>query len=641
MPEEKLKSENYTNLGGVNRKISPYITPENNMLTIENLDFRTTGSLSTTPGTSLYSSQSATSYISGITDYFAFGYTANQRSVTYSRIATTLYDACDVTGGTYLSVYRYIFAQQTSPFSFSDNTYLFGSNGYDAFTFSGGTRAIQYGLPKPSFAFNARGSWTIRSPGGMSGALAIWFAYLRNDGLVGPAILGFSQPVTSSLSSIAFVLPELANVYGETLGSFGISGLQVWAEYQGIISGSSTILAPGTGFTFTAAFYSQMVTDSAGLNYQTQPEEYLGTFFYGFDTDNGSFEVSDGSKKTYLNSLPYPPTNQPITFEFYYNQLFAGGFEKAPDTVWHSDIGQLEKHDFENNFEFRAGDGDIITCLKNYFTQLVIFKSQSCGILRGTDPDTFEVTEVTTEYGCISSRGAVVWEQNLWFLDAKGIAYFNGANTKIISNPVEDYFLRMNVTAAKSQGIMLHVKERNEVWCAIPIDGATYNNIVIIYDYSTPGGAWRTRSVDKVTAINRLSQGIEKDRIFQGNFSGMISTYGHSFTTDLGQGITQVIKTRFHSPGHSSEWQWRRLYLDAKVPAGSTQVFAVNFYANQGTTPALSTTMILTDTQNRIEFGIASRDLAFELFYSGTEFLQFNGYTLEYRFQRSVGSNAD
>lgn len=640
MPEPKEKSENYSNLGGVNRKISPYLTPENNMLTVENLDFRTTGSLSTTPGTTQFTTQGATSYISGIVDYFALGYTGNARSTTYSIIATTLYSACDVTGGTFLSVFNYIFTQQTSPFSFSRSLYLFGANGYDAFTFMGGTQALQYGLPKPSYFLNPL-SLNIRSPGGLTGPFQLHFAYMRSDGLLGPMTSGYSQ-ATSSFTSVNFVLPDLAAAFGETLGSFGISGLQVWAEYNGFIYGSSTLLAPSSGITFTAASYSAMVSDSggAGRDYRLQPEEYFGTFFYGFESDNGSFDVASGARFSTPVGLPVP--NQPTTFEFYYNQLFAGGFSQAPDTVWYSNVGELEKHDFENSFPFREGDGDIISCLKNYFTQLVIFKTQSCGILRGTDSTNFDLSEVSDQYGCISARGAVVWEQNLWFLDAKGIAYFNGANTKIISDPVEDYFLRMNVTAAKTQAIMLHVKERNEVWCAIPIDGATYNNIVIIFDYSTPQGAWRTRTIDKVTAINRLNRGVEKDRIYQGTFSGMISSYGHSLTTDLGIGITQTIKTRFHADlGHSVEKQWRRLYLDAKVPSGSTQVFAVNFYTDQGATPAQSSTMILSKTQNRMEIGLASRDLAIELFYNGTEFLQFNGYTLEYRLQRLVGSNAD
>lgn len=652
MPEPKDKSENYSNLGGVNRKISPYITPDNNMLTVENLDFRTTGSLSTTPGITQFSTRSATTMINGIVDFFSLGYTAARRSVTYSIIATNLTDACDVTGGTFLSVYQYVFPQTNSlanpinnaPFSFSRSGYLYGANGYDAFSYFGGTQAVIYGLPKPSFWHDPLGSWTIRSPGGLSGALALYFAYQRTDGLYGPAILGFSQSTTSSLTSVAFFLPQLASSYGESYGSFGISGLAVWAGFNGLIYGSSTLLTPGSGFTFTPSYFSAMVADSHSLDFPVQPEEYFGTFFYGFFSDNGSFERTNGSLRDYPPQPgdPLPIPNNPTVFEFYYNQLFAGGFSQFPDTVWFSNIGELEKHDFENNFEFRAGDGDIITCLKAYFTQLAVFKSQSCGTLSGTDPDNFQLTEVSDQYGCISARGACVWEQNLWFLDAKGIAYFNGANTKIISDAVEDYFLRMNVTAAKTQAIMLHVKERNEVWCAIPIDGASYNNIVIIFDYSTPQGAWRTRTINQVTAINRLNRGIDKEHIYQGNFSGSITSYGHSLTTDLGVGITQTFKTRFHAElGHSVEKQWRRLYLDAVIPQGSTQVFGINFYVNQGTVPALSTTMILSRAQNRMEIGLPGRDLAFELFYNGTQFLQFNGYTLEYRMQRPTGSNAN
>ena len=54
MPYQKLKSENYTNLGGVNVKISPYLTGDNEFLAIFNMDFTTPGSLTKVPGTTQY-----------------------------------------------------------------------------------------------------------------------------------------------------------------------------------------------------------------------------------------------------------------------------------------------------------------------------------------------------------------------------------------------------------------------------------------------------------------------------------------------------------------------------------------------------------------------------------------------------------
>lgn len=618
MPYPPLKSENYTNFGGINVKVSQYITNPTEFLNLQNVDFKVVGALGSFAGSTVYTTQSATSPITGLAWLSSVGSTIFFGS--YSLFSTDYYHGSIVAGTTFYSVYDYLYSNQSNPFEFTIAGSLFATNQYDFFVSSGNSRALQYSLPKPYLATNTS---SLGVTGGLSGILDFRFAFIRNDGFIGPATSGRTLSV-AGVTTAAVTVPILTTQLGVSAGSFGISGLRAWvsyndSEYYGI---SSIIPFPGS-VTFPASL------SGWAQNLYPDPEEYFGTFLYGFGSDNGATTAP----------LPTSPLNPGWT-EIYANQLFAGGFrtgtsDVSTSSVWYSQVGDYEKHELEGFFEVRPDDGDFVYCGIAYFTQLVLFKGRSVHVLTGADPDSFQLSESTNQYGCYSRFGACVWEQKLWFVDSKGIAEFNGSNTKIVSNKVEPYFKRMTNPAA---AFMVHVKERNEVWTAIAIDGSAYANLLIVYDYAAD--AWTTRTVP--TTLTYLSTILEnsnaaKERAFIGSSNGSIWQFGSSLLTDNGTAFTNIIKARFNSDmGHSVEKMFRRLYLDCLIPAGTTQVVSVNLYADQGVSPYLSTTMILTQFQKRLDFGVPAKDLSVELIYGGGQFLQLNGYTLEYRFQRAT-----
>jgi hypothetical protein len=640
MPEPKEKSENYSNFGGINQKTSPYITSPIEFLQLQNFDFRIKGSLASFAGSTLWGFAHTTAAFNAI---YGIGAYSRQSSLiigsfNYSLIAADSYQVFDITGGTFNPFYTNLYPA-SQQWQFQEGTYYFGSNGGDMFTYTGASPAIQYGLPAPYLALNQyRGLGT----GGLSGPLNIYFAYVRNDGLYGPAIVGYSI-AAQGWSQVVFQVPTLPPLSGISFGSFGISGIQIWVELNGQQIYANSTVTPLTSVSFSVGMSFPSYNDGTGIYsaLEPQPEFYFGTFLYGFNDGNGASG---------------PPgiggVNNPSAMAIYANQLFCGSFLLAPDDVWYSQIGNYEKHDVDGFLSVKENDGDFVSCIIPYYTELILFKTTSSHILSGADPSTFVLIEATSEYGCVGPRAACVWQQNLWFLDKKGIAIFNGAATSIISVPVENYFLRMNLNAAFSCAYMLHVKSRSEIWTAIPIDGSSYANIVIIYDYV--GNCWSTRTINepatyfaRIKAPNGGYGGIvtpdkppalpgQPDNVFEGGASGNIYYFGNSLTSDYIGSMTCMLQSRFINAGHSVEQQFRRLYLDVTIPQGSTQIFPINFYSNQGTTPVLSTTMVLSSFQNRIDFGIPARDLSVQIFYSGGQFIQINGFTIEYRFQRSV-----
>lgn len=632
MAYPKNKKEEYTNLGGINQKVSKYITGEGEFLRLENLQFQNPGALSSVPGTSQSVSLGSSSPITGIGAFYVAGLNATtgpgsvyfNLATDYSRAMT--FGNPNFAGTTYLTVYNYVYPGIAFPMVITQaENAAFGTNQWDFFKWRGSSTSLQYSLPKPFLP-----STTISQvgSGGISGALELFFSFQRSDGFIGPY---FSRTITTTgASAVVFRMPTLQTTVGTgvSLGSFGISGILAWYSLNGSdIKGYNALIpASATSFAIDDAFTNWTVTDP-------QPEDYFGTFLYGTSFGNGATSIGVG-----LSAPMNPATNA-----IYANRLLSGGFFFLPDTVFPSLAGEYEKHDPEEAFDVRAGDGDVVSCIIPYFTQSVIFKRNSASSLSGTGPDDFLVVETTDQYGCLSPRGACVWEQKLWFLDKEGVAEYNGANTRIVSDRMEGYFKRMNLDAVWRCGQMVHAKQLNQVWCAIPIDGSTSANIIVFFDYLT--NAWGTRPISDLTALGSISQiGDQNNPTLYGDFSGMIYGFGSSLTTNNGAGFTCLAQSRFITGDglHSDEKMFRRLYLDATIPSGSTQTFLVNLYKNQGASPALSFTMSVSgnDAQNRYEFGVPGRDLSVELIYSEGQFLKINGFTVEYRFQRAVGGKA-
>jgi hypothetical protein len=183
---------------------------------------------------------------------------------------------------------------------------------------------------------------------------------------------------------------------------------------------------------------------------------------------------------------------------------------------------------------------------------------------------------------------------------------------------------------------MVHVKDRNEVWTSIPADGASFINTVVVYDYLAEGWWYRK-------GVNICSMGLFQgslgniESLGYGGFSGSIHYFGASFFQDNGQGMTASVRFPYNSyDQHSTEHKWRRLWIDLDPALGVTKTLTVNFYKNQGSSIALTRTNEQAIFQNRIDFGIASKDLSVEFIHNEDGPLRLNGYTLAHRFLRDV-----
>jgi hypothetical protein len=335
-------------------------------------------------------------------------------------------------------------------------------------------------------------------------------------------------------------------------------------------------------------------------------------------------------------SKPYQVGYYPQFLAVYDNRMFCAGFSATPSTVWFSDVKEPEGYLPTNNFEVRTNDSDYITSMKSYQTRLYIFKRNSFHVLVGDSPANFFIQEISNLYGCMNNRCTLLFDDILVFLDRKGVFQYNGANLQYISPKIQPIFDRMNYTAALACACGAHDKLRNQVLFAIPIDGSTTNNITIVYDYVA--NAWSTHTGYNASIFAELQGNNTIRRLFHGDYNGRVNWFSASFLSDNGSAMTLSFKTRFlHDMGDSVQKQFRRLYVNADN-LGSTLASKINFYQDYGTSIVLGTTLNLGAFQERIDYGISSKSLAFEMITVNTTSspLSIHGFTIESRLQRKV-----
>lgn len=640
----KQKSEDYRLLGGINSKVNLYSNGPAEFRDLSNLNFISMGALSKRPGTTLFpgitfSGTTAGGVTSGVPDL---------------RQITSGYEFTKLNGGSFLVISQFnkilqVFGSGSSPLlsylgfnpplskigsiydfeSFVDRLFMCnGDSFYRVNTvnngISGQLTVFNYSLPaglagttgaiflssQPSANISGISTTGI----GLSGTYVFGYSFLNDRGFIGPASPGMTLSIGPSFSSnsVQYVVGNLLtaiNLYGAT------AIILMRSQVDGVVmAGVTTVpIAGGGGAT-------QIFTDN-GIT-------LLNTAIVA----SQDFDVTIYGSTSILNNYELLPR----FLEVYNNQLFMAGFSAAPSTFWWSDIGEPEGVQPNFSTEVRSNDSDRITGMKNYFGSLVITKQRSVHLLSGTDPSNFLLQELSDQYGCLSNRCILPWNNVLWFLDSKGIMEYNGANLRCVSNKVEPIFNAMNISAALDNAAAIHVKKFNELWFSIPANGSTINNMIVVYDYVAD--SWTHYDGIQAQCLFNAFAGFPSQTPFYGGYTGGLMYFDASLTSDNDQGITCYFNSIFFSArGQSTQNQYRRFYLDVNPVLGFTQPINMTFQQDFGNTIQVARTMYQNPFQSRIDFGISARSIQASMYhYSASLPLVINGFTVESRFQRSV-----
>lgn len=586
---QKFKSENYYLFSGINCKASPYTNTQFEFRDLSNLNFFYPGSLTKRPGTTMYAGSTVTGNLLGGYEYAK----SNGNSLIVFAANTNLYTATPpssintvVTGLLNGAIFDFV--------TYVDR--LFCANGNNFFKFDG-VNNYNYSLPP-----GATAAWgvTVASGGSLVGdgtthIFLCAYGYVNERGYAGP---------TSNAQTITIVGSSTWNsivYYGLTqaFSGYGITAIQLWRSVQdGANLFGTTLLALG----------GTQVTDT------------------GFPLGS---------------SLALPHlwfTMIPRFQSVYNNQFVMSGFSQMPSRIYWSEIGEPEGVQPTYYADIITNDGDRLTGHKFYNNSLVIGKLKSLFRLSGTDPSNFSLAQLTSDYGSLSHKAMVTFQNFIWMLDQKGIVQFDGAICSIVSNAKMDtFFANMNVPYAIDTACAVHFKQYNEVWFTFPYNGATLNNLIIVYDYLS--NAW-THYDGINAACLFVAQGTQNVKtVFYGGYTGALFYFGASFMGDNGNAITCMAFTRWLAPsGQTIENMYRRFWGDIDPVLGITQAINLNFLKNYATNTFAATGTIYQNVyQSRLDFGISARSIAAQIYHaSSTLPFKMNAFTFESRFQRSV-----
>ncbi len=646
---EKYKSENYSNFGGMNVKVSTYTTGPTEFLNLVNFDFQMPGALTKRWGSTQYVGQGLTGKIAGLYEYnqingfsqiIAFGGTFG-----YYVTGSSLTPFNDGVPGVPYGSNGHSIIQQLG-FSLNYSTINFVNNVFIRYD---GVSSYFYGLPQFSLALLGLGSFVgystqpvVGSSGvgvtetpfrGMTGIYYYQWGYLNNRGFLGPATPAAGGITTMGTTNVIFRWGDGASRrfeagYGITAlafyraGPFGENDYSSFSLIPNNLFGLIGYL-PGNSATFVD---SNLVASSVTFAPQCMAWPIWDP------------SASIGFPPPFIPRLGSNPglTLCPSYLEIYNNQLAMAGFSAVPSTVYISDLAEPESVQPDNFFEVRTNDGDKITAMKAYNSKLYIFKFTSMHAISGDDPDNFQLTQISDTYGCVHFRASAVYKDYLVFLDRKGAIRYDGSNFVVISNKVQPEFDNMNIEAARVNAFIVHDKERHQIVIAFPTGTSTINNKVMVYDYVMD--AW-TKHEGYVPNLSIVATGaLTKPSMFTGSYTGMIYNFGETFLSDNGVAYTALLQTRFLSDlGQTTQKMFRRLYLNVDPVTGSTSGFTLSFYQDYGSSIILSNVMYQNPFQSRIDYGISARSMAFTLTNtSAVDSVRLHGFTIEYRFLRDT-----
>jgi len=576
----KIPTDEYSNLGGINNKVSPYKNDLTECRDIRNMDFREPNALTKRDGSSLYVGATVSGRITSMYEFQKLSgasylvAVANTNAYTVDTTFTAF--ASNLTQNT---LWDFV--------TFVDR--LFMCNGVDNVMVFDGSNTTRYTLPPGNSGWGA----TVILDGGSYGVgtYVLNFGYVNNRNYFGPVSFGITLTVPNG-SFVGF------NYYGmSTPGGFGITALALYrSEIGGIIP------------TFTTYAIGSSVIDI-----------------------RSPLTTRLGNNNVFL-------TNIPFFMDLYNNQLFSIGFSAFASTYVWSDIGLPDSINPNYSNEFRTNDGDVLTGSRVYQNSMFVFKNRSFGAVTGTDPNNLLQDEVSNEYGALSNRCIQVFNNRMVFLSEKGLVEYNGANLdEMFSEKIKDIFELMNIQAAKQNAVSIHLKNVNQVWFSFPYNGATTNNITVVYDYLVK--AWTVFDGFQLSTgiYGRGNIPAQTQRVIYGGYTGNIFAFDSTLTGDNGNAISCAISSAFLTQrGNTVETQYRRFYLNVN-PIGFTQPITLDFKTNYGASVVLSRTIYQNPYQTRVEFGLPARSLQANIYHvSASTALTVYGWAISGRFQRDV-----
>ena len=264
---------------------------------------------------------------------------------------------------------------------------------------------------------------------------------------------------------------------------------------------------------------------------------------------------------------------------------------ESRDQIAASDLADYTRWDSTlASFRINSGEDDSIVGLASYRRRiLVVFKDQSIHMLINVEGDLSDVAvdEVSGEIGCVARKSIAGVGGDLLWLAPQGVMRFTEVveNSMVaqevpVSEPIQPIIERINWQYASAACACVHDRFYH---LAVPLDGATTNNAVLVYDTVTR--QWQGYDTYATAASVAISRFRRTDYLGRRRRIALDYTAGKVYVCDFGRGedeldgtlydIAQSMTTRGYAAGDSGLKNWRHIAWSADTWRPSVTVTAV------------------------------------------------------------------
>ncbi len=274
--------------------------------------------------------------------------------------------------------------------------------------------------------------------------------------------------------------------------------------------------------------------------------------------------------------IPGVTPGNPSVSAIFANRLVFAGDPDNPSLLYISALEDPENFTPDTGaasagaIQVTPGDGQKITALRTLYLPLesaeilVIFKERSTYILAGHDADTFILQKVSDEFGAVSHRSVVRVGNELMFLSREGVTSLTTATVQgnitasFMSSRIQPQVNNLNA-GKLSDSFAVHLRNRQEVWWAVPDGGSTRNQRILVLNYGQ-GNVWSRRS----GIIARCGE-VFDGNLYTGNYAGVVSRQlkGSSYN------------------GQPIDWKYRTPFYDLGSPRTRKRIRDVEVYLKQ------------------------------------------------------------
>lgn len=246
-------------------------------------------------------------------------------------------------------------------------------------------------------------------------------------------------------------------------------------------------------------------------------------------------------------------------------------------------------------FRINSGEDDtLMRILPANQTTLILFKNQSIYVLGNVYGDLSNVVQdvLTSEYGLVGRDAVVTVGRDILFLSEVGVFALSQAldnklqaSSEPLSAPIQPIINRINWEYASGAQMAYH---SNRLYLAVPLDGARYNNAILVYNFLNRGwsGTWGGPLVD-VVRFFKLNYAGKRELWFVGGTS-LDDTALHGAAVLMGKGnkdyafgtfhgIDDLMITRGYANVTISQKDFRRFLVDHSTWANT---YGISFMAD-------------------------------------------------------------